>query len=125
MEKLIFRYRRVLRERFGVKQVTVFGAVAGDAPLHESSDLDLLVESLAADRFWEAWQVSEREVLEGKMRVDLVRLEEAPQWLIGRILGGRGVNRDPILSLYGMVERELNHLRRVVRGIKRSLLRLR
>ena len=123
--KLIARCRRVLREQFGVKRVIVFGSVAGDAPLHEGSDLDLLVEGLSADKFWEAWRVLENEVLSGQVKVDLVRLEEAPQWLIERVLGRRKVNHDPLAQLQGMVERELNHLGRVVSEIKRSLPRLR
>lgn len=40
--KLIGRCRKVLRERFGVKRVIVFGSVAYDSPLHDGSDLDLL-----------------------------------------------------------------------------------
>ncbi len=123
--KLIAKCRRVLRKRFGVKRVVVFGSVAGDAPLHKGSDLDLLVEGLAADKFWEAWQVLENEILGGQVKVDLVRLEEAPQWLLERVLGGKDMNRDPIAQLQEMVERELSHLRRVVSEIKRSLPRLR
>ncbi len=49
-KKLIARCQKVLRERFGVKRVVVFGSVADDAPLHGGSDLDLLVGGLAADR---------------------------------------------------------------------------
>ena len=123
--KLIAKCRKVLRERFNVKRVVVFGSAAGDAPLHEGSDLDLLVEGLTADKFWDAWKVLENEIFGGQVRVDLVRAEEAPKWLLERIAGGKKVSRDPIAQLQEMVERELSHLRRVVGEVKRSLSRLR
>ena len=39
---------RLLREQFGAREVYVCGSAAGEAPWHDRSDLDLVVEGLPA-----------------------------------------------------------------------------
>jgi predicted nucleotidyltransferase len=39
--------KRLLRERFGARRVILFGSLAGQAPWHAQSDVDLAVKGLA------------------------------------------------------------------------------
>jgi predicted nucleotidyltransferase len=45
---------RMLKERFGVKKVYLFGSVTGSSPWHERSDLDIAVEGLAPEDYFRA-----------------------------------------------------------------------
>lgn len=38
---------RLLKERFGAREVYLFGSLAGQSPWHSRSDIDLAVEGLA------------------------------------------------------------------------------
>jgi predicted nucleotidyltransferase len=50
----IERMKKYLEERFGVKAVYIFGSVRGDTPFHEGSDIDIAVEGLPPERYFEA-----------------------------------------------------------------------
>ena len=64
---------RVLVEELGVRRVILFGSLL-DGRLHERSDIDLAVEGLAPERYWEAlWRCSKA----AQRHVDLVPLGEA------------------------------------------------
>jgi predicted nucleotidyltransferase len=64
---------RLLVERFAVRRVVLFGSLV-TGRLHERSDLDLAVQGLAPERYWEAlWRCAEA----AGRDVDLVLLEEA------------------------------------------------
>ena len=72
----------ILRGRFGVGRIWLFGSLAtGDARL--TSDVDLAVEGLRSDRQIEALDAV---MLALRCPVDLVRLETAPESLVERIL---------------------------------------
>ena len=45
---------RLLKERFGVQEVYLFGSVIGEASWHNSSDLDIAVEGLAPGDYFNA-----------------------------------------------------------------------
>lgn len=50
---------RELVERFGARRVVLFGSLLSGR-LHERSDIDIAVEGLAPERYWEAlWRCSE------------------------------------------------------------------
>ena len=71
----------MLRSRFGVTRVLLFGSlVTGD--VHAESDIDLAVEGLAPERYFEALGELFRTL---PANVDLVRLEEASSSLGDRI----------------------------------------
>ena len=72
---------RLLRDRHGARRVVLFGSLRGTA-VTEFSDVDLAVEGLTSDRYFEA--LAELMALFGGP-VDLVRLETAPQSLRERI----------------------------------------
>jgi predicted nucleotidyltransferase len=45
---------QLLKERFGVKRVRVFGSLTHKSRFYPGSDIDLAVEGLKPDDFWEA-----------------------------------------------------------------------
>jgi predicted nucleotidyltransferase len=64
-----------LRSRFGVKKVILFGSIAHEAWFREDSDLDLAVEGLGAEDYWEAWAMVEDMIPERP--VDFIDIESA------------------------------------------------
>lgn len=67
----------VLKTRFGVRRVILFGSLARSAWFHPQSDVDLAVEGLTGDDYWEAWRIVEEIITD--RAVDLVDLETATQ----------------------------------------------
>jgi len=45
---------QILKERYGVSRVRVFGSLVHSSRFHENSDIDLAVEGLKPDDYWEA-----------------------------------------------------------------------
>jgi predicted nucleotidyltransferase len=75
---------KALRALYGEGIETyVFGSVVDAGRFRLDSDLDLAVRGLPPDRYYEAWRVAESAAGEG--RLDLVRLEDAPDWLAAEI----------------------------------------
>ena len=72
---------RVLVDELGARRVVLFGSLLS-GELEDGSDVDVAVEGLAPDRYWEGlWRCSEAV---GR-HVDLVPLEDASQTLRDRI----------------------------------------
>lgn len=67
---------RLLKERFGVRRVILFGSLADDKWFRPDSDVDLAIEGLSPQAYWEAWRITE-ETIEDRT-VDLIELEAAP-----------------------------------------------
>jgi len=61
---------RLLKERYGVNRVRVFGSLVHAGRFHEGSDIDLAVEGLLPADYWEA--VTSVLFLDGKFPVELV-----------------------------------------------------
>ncbi|MEK6607112.1 MAG: nucleotidyltransferase domain-containing protein [Myxococcota bacterium] len=72
-----------LVREFGVRRVVAFGSLVWSERFHSRSDVDLAVEGIAPDRFFEAWSRLER--LVGRS-IDLIALESCPELLRARIL---------------------------------------
>ncbi|MEW5958069.1 MAG: nucleotidyltransferase domain-containing protein [Chloroflexota bacterium] len=87
-EQLLNRIREVaavLKARFGARRVILFGSLAHTAWFTPDSDVDLAVEGLPPDAYWDAWRLVE-ELIHDRP-VDLVELEavrESLQWAIQR-----------------------------------------
>jgi predicted nucleotidyltransferase len=113
---------RMLKERFGARQVTPFGSLLDDGSWHESSDLDLAVEGLSSEALWEAERQLEA-MSPPWLEVDLVPLERAYPEVRGRILRERPVPEDPHLALKARLEDELVGLERIARGLEVALER--
>lgn len=104
---------RLLKERFGARQVILFGSLAGQGTWHERSDIDLAVEGVAPEEFLTAYSAC-REVLSPGLELDLIPIERAYPELKDRILGEVEMPDDPIAALKSLIEDELAALRRVV-----------
>lgn len=73
-----------LHERFGPDvRVVLFGSVLERDRFHSRSDIDLAVEGLTADEYWDACALLEP--LAGDEMLDLVRLETAGRPLRGQV----------------------------------------
>ena len=73
----------LLRDRFGVRQVAVFGSLAHSDRFHLRSDVDLAVWGLDEKDYLRA--VAELTGLDSEITVDLVAVEQAPGTLSRRI----------------------------------------
>ena len=81
-ERLLTRIREAataLKTRFGVRRVVLFGSLAHEAWFVPDSDVDLAVEGLAGDDYWEAWRLVEEVI--GDRLVDLIEIEMAGESL--------------------------------------------
>ena len=77
-EERLQRVRRaasLLRERFGARRVVLFGSLAHRAWFTTDSDVDLAVEGLPPEHYWDAWRLVEEVVADRP--VDLVEIESA------------------------------------------------
>jgi len=81
-ERLLDRIREaaaVMKARFGARRVLLFGSVAHAAWFMPDSDVDLAVEGLVGDNYWQAWRLVEEII--GDRPVDLIEIEMAGESL--------------------------------------------
>jgi predicted nucleotidyltransferase len=81
-ERLLNRIREaaaLLKSRFGVRRVILFGSLAHAAWFAPDSDVDLAVEGLRGEAYWQAWQLLE-EVINDRP-VDVIEIEAASESL--------------------------------------------
>jgi len=74
---------RILKERFDVTRVLLFGSLATESWFHIRSDVDLAVEGLKREDYWQADCHLER--IGDGFEIDLVDLSTAPPGLIQAI----------------------------------------
>jgi predicted nucleotidyltransferase len=114
------RCAQILRDRFRARRVIPFGSVVGRGTWHPGSDLDLAVEGIPPEQFFQAWAAL-RELLPPGLDVDLVDLEHAGEALRARILGEKTMSEDPLRALKELVEDELAALGYIVQAVQESL----
>ncbi len=81
-QRLLSRVGQVaeaLKTCFGVRRVILFGSLAHGAWFAPDSDVDLVVEGLAEEAYWEAWRLAEEII--GDRPVDLIEWETAGESL--------------------------------------------
>lgn len=81
-EQLLLYVRQVadeLRSRFKAKRIFLFGSLAQTDWFRPDSDVDLAVEGLSPDMYWQAWRVAE-EIIKTRS-VDLIEIETAKESL--------------------------------------------
>ena len=81
-EQLLDRVREAaaaLKTRFGARRVVLFGSLAHAAWFAPDSDVDLVVEGLAGDVYWQAWRLAEEIIADRP--VDLIEIETAGESL--------------------------------------------
>lgn len=75
---------QALRARYGSSvEVYVFGSVLDPGRFRLDSDIDLAIRGLPTERYYEAWRVAEAAA--GAWPLDLIRLEDAPAWLVEEV----------------------------------------
>ena len=75
-ERLLNRIREAaeaLKTRFGARRVVLFGSLAHAAWFVPDSDVDLAVEGLRGQAYWEGWRLVEEII--GDRPVDLIEIE--------------------------------------------------
>lgn len=80
--RLLTRVREAataLKAQFDVRRVVLFGSLAHAAWFVPDSDVDLAVEGLKEDDYWEAWRLVEEVI--GDRPVDLIEIESAGESL--------------------------------------------
>ena len=105
--------QQLLQEEFGATRVILFGSLAGLAPWHDRSDIDIAVEGLVGEDFFRAYSAC-CDLLPPGLALDLVPLERVYPEMRSRILQEVEMPSDPILSLKSLIEDELIALERVV-----------
>jgi predicted nucleotidyltransferase len=64
---------KLLKQRFGARQVVLFGSLARGDFFHRRSDIDLAVDGIESQHFWRAW--SALDTLGHEFEIDLVDIE--------------------------------------------------
>lgn len=91
-ERLLGRARQAaaaIKGRFGARRVILFGSLAHAGWFARDCDVDLAVEGLAVDTYWQAWGLAEQII--GERPVDLIEVETAGQAL-RRAIARHGVD---------------------------------
>ncbi len=74
----------LLKERYGVRKIILFGSLVKKAYLHKRTDIDLLVEGLPEELFLKAG--AEAMKLASPYDVDIIPLERASKFIIEKAL---------------------------------------
>jgi len=72
----------ILKRKFGVQKVVLFGSLLDHEQMSERSDIDLAVSGLATARFWEAGALLEKD---HDFDIDLVEIETAKPHILEAI----------------------------------------
>ena len=81
-EQILERLQEVaamLKSRFGVRRVILFGSLARKLSFATGSDVDIAVEGLDKKKYWQAWKLAEEMI--GDRPVDFVEIETAKESL--------------------------------------------
>ena len=111
---------QVLKEDFGAEKVILFGSLRGDAPWHEKSDLDLAVEGLSEQGFWDAYGALEK-LMPDWLLFDLIPLAKTPDYLRDRILQKTPMPTNPYLALKVRIEEEMVAMEETTHTLKTLL----
>jgi predicted nucleotidyltransferase len=88
-EKALFEVERIseiLKDKYNVKRVILFGSVLDEDRFHDGSDIDIAVEGLDKESYF---KVLGELLMESSFSIDLVPLEEASSLLRQRISRGQ------------------------------------
>jgi len=110
----------VLKARFGVRKVYLFGSVTGEGPWHDRSDLDIAVEGLAPQDYFRAL-VALSKVAPPELEIDLFTLESTLPEVVAKIRGEKKMPANPIEAMKERIANELNSLERVVNQMQQLL----
>ncbi|MDB9456410.1 nucleotidyltransferase domain-containing protein [Dolichospermum circinale CS-534/05] len=111
--------RQILLEK-GAKEVILFGSLSGESPWHWQSDLDLAVRGMSEKQQWEAYSLLEK-ITPNWLKIDLVALEEIPDFVRSRILKEKPMPNNKYLALKTRIEDEMIALEQNFQAMKTAL----
>jgi len=114
------RCQAVLRDRYGAKQVILFGSLAGQGVWHWDSDVDLAVAGLSQPDWLRAYDDLQT-LAPSWLAVDVVRLEQVDPKVRARILQEQPMSSNPFLGLRQQLEDEQAALERTVIALNAAL----
>ena len=68
-----------IKTQFRVKRIVLFGSLAHEAWFASDSDVDIAVEGLQGNDYWQAWRIAE-ETIKDRL-VDLIEIESSSEIL--------------------------------------------
>ena len=104
----------------GAKEVILFGSLSGESPWHWQSDLDLAVRGMSEKQQWEAYSLLEK-ITPNWLKIDLVALEEIPDFVRSRILKEKPMPTNKYLALKTRIEDEMIALEQNCQAMKTAL----
>ena len=104
----------------GAKEVILFGSLSGESPWHWQSDLDLAVRGMSEKQQWEAYSLLEK-ITPNWLKIDLVALEEIPDFVRSRILKEKPMPTNKYLALKARIEDEMIALEQNCQAMKTAL----
>ena len=104
----------------GAKEVILFGSLSGESPWHWQSDLDLAVRGMSEKQQWEAYSLLEK-IKPNWLKIDLVALEEIPDFVRSRILKEKPMPTNKYLALKARIEDEMIALEQNCQAMKTAL----
>lgn len=111
--------RQILLEK-GAKEVILFGSLSGESPWHWQSDLDLAVRGMSEKQQWEAYSLLEK-ITPNWLKIDLVALEEIPDFVCSRILEEKTMPTNKYLALKTRIEDEMIALEQNCQALKQLI----
>jgi predicted nucleotidyltransferase len=104
----------------GAKEVILFGSLSGESPWHWQSDLDLAVRGMSEKQQWEAYSLLEK-ITPNWLKIDLVALEELPDFVRSRILKEKTMPTNKYLALKTRIEDEMIALEQNCQALKQLI----
>lgn len=111
--------RQILLEK-GAKEVILFGSLSGETPWHWQSDLDLAVRGMSEKQQWEAYSFLEK-IAPSWLKIDLVALENLPDFIRSRILKEIPMPINKYLALKTRIDDEMMALEQNFQAMKTAL----
>jgi len=71
---LISQAAKKLKKKYNIRKIILFGSLAHKAWFNENSDVDLAVEGLSSNNYWQAWREVEDIITDRK--IDFVDMSE-------------------------------------------------
>ncbi len=115
---------QILKSKYGARNAFVFGSLRGDSLFDERSDIDIAVEGLSPDRYFDAL-TELYSLLPAGMEVDLVPLDRVHPSLVASVKGEIQMPKGPVDALRRELSYEMDNLGRIVAKVKRITSRMR
>lgn len=123
--KIAQKCAQLLKDQFKVDNVYIFGSVVGDGTWHKRSDIDIAVEGLPSQDYFEALNAVDK-ILPAGLELDLVTLESATERLKERVkFEDIIMHESKVDRLKWMIETEFEEMEKAIEelnGISKQIL---